>query len=146
MSVQDTAQGAVERLIDLTERLTERLAVDSHAFEVRRPHEAAERLEETSRLANVYRHEVVRVRSDPTLVARAPREQRYRLEQASEAFEAVLARHGRALFAAREVTEGVVRAIAEEVASSRQANAGYGPGARAPKSAAATAITLNQQA
>lgn len=146
MSVQDTAVDTVERLIDLTERLTERLAIDSHAFEVRRPHEAAERLEETSRLANVYRHEVMQVRGDATLVARAPLEQRHRLERASEAFEAVLARHGRALFAAREVTEGVVRAIAEEVASSRQAGAGYGPGAVASKSAAATAITLNQQA
>ncbi len=113
---------------------------------MRRPHEAAERLEETTRLANVYRHEVVRVRSDPTLVARAPLDQRHRLELASEAFEAVLARHGRALFAAREVTEGVVRAIAEEVASNRQAGAGYGPGARTAQPAAATAITLNQQA
>ena len=50
--------------------------------------------------------------------------------RATEAFEAVLARHGRALEAAKTVTEGLVRAIAEEVARSRSAGTGYGPGAQ----------------
>jgi len=139
------AKENVQRLITLTERLTERLAGDAQAFEARRPHEAAARLEETSHLANLYRHETLRVRQDPATVASAPRELRTRLERATEAFESVLARHGRALFAVKAVTEGVVRAIAEEVANSRVAAAGYGPGARA-NAASTTAITLNRQA
>ncbi len=141
----ETARDNVLRLITLTERLTERLAGDAQAFEARRPQEAAARLDETSQLANLYRHETIRVREDPSMVAGAPRELRQRLERATEAFEAVLARHGRALFAVKAVTEGVVRAIAEEVASTREAAAGYGPGART-QSVSATAITLNHQA
>ena len=137
----DLAKENVERLIVLTERLTEVLAADAKAFEARRPHEATARLEETSRLANLYRHESTRVRGDPTLVASAPVETRQRLIRATEGFEAVLARHGRALYAAKEVTEGVVRAIAEEVAEARSAGAAYGPGARTqPVTGAAVAL------
>ena len=143
--MSNLAEDNVERLITLTERLTERLAVDSQAFEARRPMEAAVRLEETSRLANLYRYESARVQGDPSLVAGATAASRARLTRASEAFEAVLARHGRALFAAKAVTEGVVRSIAEEVAKSRTAMTGYGPSARPPQGSGVS-ITLNRQA
>ena len=68
--------------------------------------------------------------------------------QATEAFDAVLARQGRAIEAAKTVTEGLVRAIAEEVAATREQRHGYGPGALPPASSAtaATAITLNRRA
>ncbi len=143
--MSDHARENVERLIALTERLTEHLAADAQAFEARRPQDAGARIEETARLANLYRHESARVRQDPSLVAAAPREQRTRLVRASEAFDAVLARHGRALYAAKTVTEGIVRAIAEEVVASRTATSSYGPGART-RVAPGTAITLNQRA
>ncbi len=141
----EQARDNVERLITLTEKLTEQLAKDAHAFESRRPHDAAHRMEDTARLANLYRHESARVRQDPAMIAAAPREHRARLARASEAFDAVLARHGRALHAVKTVTEGVVRAIAEEVAATRSAGVGYGPAARQP-AMAGTAITLNQRA
>ena len=53
MTTIETASENVELLIVLTEQLTQRLAGDAQAFEARRPHEAAERLGETSRLANL---------------------------------------------------------------------------------------------
>jgi len=143
--MSNLAEDNVERLITLTERLTERLAVDSQAFEARRPMEAAERLEETSRLANLYRYESARVQGDPSLLSGATAASRARLTRASEAFEAVLARHGRALFAAKAVTEGVVRSIAEEVAKSRTAMTGYGPRARPPQGSGVS-ITLDRHA
>ncbi len=145
MAAPDPAQENVERLIALTERLAQNIAADAKAFEARRPHEAASRIEETSRLANLYRHESARVRRDPSMVAGASREQRTRLLRASEVFDAVLARHGRALYAVKTVTEGVVRAIAEEVAKNRSAGAGYGPAGRT-LAASGSAITLNSQA
>jgi hypothetical protein len=59
----------------------------------------------------------------------------------------VLARQGRTLEAAKTVTEGLVRAIAEEVTSQREQSASYGPGATQPAATgAATAITLNRTA
>jgi 3-methyladenine DNA glycosylase AlkD len=65
--------------------------------------------------------------------------------RATEAFEAVLARHGRAVNAARQISEGLLRAIAEEIARTRSRAAGYGPAARVPPSNAA-AIAVNRRA
>lgn len=140
------AADRVDQLIILTERLTALLAEECRAFEARRPQDAAPHIEETQRLANLYRHESARVRADPRLVASAPAPQRLRLIKATEAFDSVLARHGRALEAAKTVTEGLVRAIAEEVAGQRTSTSAYGPGAAQKPSGAAVAITLNKRA
>jgi hypothetical protein len=137
----------VEQMIILTEQLTGLIALEAQAFEQRRPQDAAVHLAETSRLANIYRHESARVRADPAVVMNAPLAQRQRLIRATEAFDAVLARQGRALHAAKTVTEGLVRAIAEEVATQRSSSGAYGPGATTPApTGASTAITLNRRA
>jgi hypothetical protein len=140
------AEDRVEQLILLTERLTELIALEAQAFEGRRPQDAAVYLEETSKLANVYRHESARVRANPRLVAEAPLALRTRLVRATEAFDAVLARQGRALEAAKTVTEGLVHAIAQEVAGQRTTGAGYGKGGAASPAASATSIALNKRA
>jgi hypothetical protein len=93
----------------------------------------------------MYRHESARVRANPGLVAAAPLAQRTRLVRATEAFDSVLARQNRAVSAAKTVTEGLVRAIAEEVAAQRQQGSTYGADATA-SSSNATAITLNRRA
>ncbi len=138
----------IEQMIRLTERLTELLAEQAVAFEARRPQDAAATMDETTRLANTYRHEAQRLRASPAEIERAPPPQRQRLIRATEAFDAVVARQGRALHAAKTITEGLVHAIANEVASQRTANAGYGPrGVKILGPAGATAsITLNQRA
>ncbi|HEY3694987.1 flagellar basal body protein [Phenylobacterium sp.] len=140
------AADRVDQLIILTERLTALIALGAAAFEQRRPHEAAQYVEETSRLANLYRHESTRVRANPALIESAPLARRVALTRATEAFDAVLARQGRALEAARTITEGLVRAIAEEVASQRTENAGYGAAGAIQRTDAPTSITLNQRA
>jgi hypothetical protein len=139
------AADRVDQLIILVERLTELVAQQCQCFEQHRPADAARLMEETARLANLYRHETTRIRAEPALVQGAPAALRQRLARAAEAFDAVLHRHGRAVGAARTVTEGLVRAIAEEVANQREQRTGYGPTARQPPSAA-TAITLNRTA
>lgn len=142
------AADRVDQLIILTERLTDVVARQCQCFETHRPQDAASLMDEATRLANFYRHESTRVRADPGLVMASPPEIRRRLIRATEAFDAVLARHARALSAAKFVTEGLVRAIAEEVASQRDQLSGYGPTARSAASpqSSATAITLNRRA
>jgi hypothetical protein len=142
------ANDRVDQLIILTERLTDVIAEQCRCLEQHRPQDAAKAMEDASRLANIYRHEATRVRADPGLVVAASLELRRHLVRATEAFDAVLARYGRAAQAAKTITEGLVRAIADEVASQRQQLSGYGPTARPPASAAgaATAITLNRRA
>jgi len=134
----------VEQLIVLTERLTKFLKAELKAFEARRPQDAAANSAETQRLANVYRHESARIRADPSLIAGASPALHRRLMEATKLFDEVLARHGRALYAAKTITEGLVRAIAEEVAVQRRRVAAYGPEARQYK-ADASAITLNRR-
>lgn len=143
---EQEAGNRVEQLTGLTEKLTALITEECQAFEQRRPHEVTKTLEETGRLANLYRHESMRVRNNVGLVQAAPLAKRMRLMQATEAFEAVLARHGRALEAAKTVTEGLVRAVAEEVASTRATGAGYGPTGVNAAALAAKAMTLNKRA
>jgi hypothetical protein len=145
VNAEDAAE-RVDQLILLTERLTALVAEQAKAFEARRPQDAAVHVEETGRLANLYRHESARIRGAPELISAAPLAQRARLNRATEAFDAVLARQARAVGAVKTVTEGLVRAIAEEVATQRQKGASYGPGALQTPTRAATAITLNKRA
>jgi hypothetical protein len=144
-SPEDAAE-RVEQLIALTERLTNLVAAQAKSFEARRPQDAAVYVEETGRLANLYRHESARIRGNISLISSAERSQRLRLTRATEAFDAVLARQARAVGAMKTVTEGLVRAIAEEVASQRHRGSSYGSGGLQTPTKAATAITLNKRA
>ncbi len=139
------ATGHVDQLIALTERLTDMLSAETRAFEARRPQDAAPGTAETVRLANIYRHESARIRSDPSLIAGAPQARRDHLIAATQVFEQALARHGRSVRAAKTITEGVVQAIAREVAAQRSGLAAYGPLAIAPVGDS-SAITLNRRA
>ena len=142
------ADDRITQLILLTERLTDLIAKEAQAFESRRPHEAAQYVEETAKLANLYRHESMRVKANIALVEAARLELRQRLIRATEAFDAVLARQARAVNAARVVTEGLVRAVAEEIANQRAAPAAtYGAGAMMnDRPQMGAAITLNRKA
>jgi hypothetical protein len=131
-------------MVTLTERLTRLLADQARAFEQHRPQDAAAGLPEVARLTADYRAGSAHVRGNQQLVQAASPQLRARLLRATEAFEAVLQRQGRALAASKTVTEGLVRAVAEEIAARRSVGQAYGPGAtRRPL---ATAITLNQRA
>jgi len=139
-----TGDATLEAIVQLTEKLTGLLAEQARAFENHRPQDAAAGLPEVSRLTNVYRTASAHVRSQPKLVDAAPPELRRRLLRATEAFEAVLERQGRALAATKTVTEGLVKAIAEEIATKRGVGQAYGP--NATRRIPATAITLNRHA
>ena len=136
----------IGQLITLTERLTGLIAAQAQAFETRRPQDAAANMEETSRLANVYRHEAQRIRQQAPMLNKLSKAQHQKLTRATEAFDAVIARHGRALHAAKTVTEGLVHAIAEEIADQRAAGGAYGPRGVKTRPLAAASVTLNQRA
>ena len=136
----------INQLIALTERLTGLVAAQAQAFEARRPQDAAANMEETLRLANTYRHEALRVRQQSALLGKMSPGQHQKLTRATEAFDAVIARQGRALHAAKTVTEGLVQAIAEEIAVQRNAGSAYGPRGAQNRPAAAASVTLNQRA
>jgi hypothetical protein len=142
--VSEPVSAGLEGMVTLTERLTQLLADQARAFEQHRPQDAAAGLPEVTRLTADYRAGSAQVRDAPQLLQAASPELRARLLRATEAFDAVLQRQGRALAASKTVTEGLVKAVAEEIATQRSVGQAYGPGAsRRP---IATAITLNQRA
>jgi hypothetical protein len=139
-------EGRITELTALTERLTVLIAEQATAFEARRPQDAARNMEETARLANIYRREAQILRARPSLADRATLAERRGLLRATEAFDAVMARHGRALTAVKTITEGLVHAIATEISNQRNANAGYGPAGKKANRNVATSVTLNRRA
>ena len=141
----DLGRAQARRLTALTERLTARLSDETQAFEARRPQDVARSLAETQDLANVYRRESAQMKANPAVLAGAPTSERMALIRATEAFEAVLARHGRAVEAARIVSEGLVKCIAEEMAEARARGTGYGASGHAA-AGDNRAVTLNRMA
>jgi hypothetical protein len=139
------ASARVRQLTDLTRRLTARLSDESEAFEARRPQDVAASLSETQDLANLYRRESAQLKAQPASVAPAPAADREGLIRATQAFEAVLTRHARAVEAARIISEGLVRTIAAEVAGQRGSPSAYGASGRA-NAGDSRAVAFNRQA
>jgi hypothetical protein len=140
----DLADLGLDAMLELTERLTALLADQARAFEQHCPQDAAASMPDVTRLANLYRAGSAKARLERGALTEADPDLRRRLLRATEAFEAVLDRQGRALAASKVVTEGLVKAIADEIAAKRAQAVGYGP--KSALSTAATAITLNQRA
>jgi hypothetical protein len=145
MSDPHLATARARRLIQLTEQLTARLEAETAAFESRRPQEIAAGMAETQELANAYRRESAQLKADPSQLKAAPAAERQALMRATQAFEAVLAVHSRAVEAARVISEGLVKAIAAEVAAARAPGAGYAAGGRAI-AGDGRAVALNRSA
>jgi hypothetical protein len=139
------ATARVKQMTDLTERLTACLVEESKAFEARRPQDAAATVTATQELANAYRRESAQIKANPAALAAAPVAHRKALIKATELFESVLSRHSRAVEAARIISEGLVQAIAAEVASQRGSPSAYGASGRA-NAGDGRAVALNRTA
>jgi hypothetical protein len=140
-----TATARIRQLVDLTRRLTDRLAEEARAFEARRPQDAMESLAGTQDLANSYRRESAQLKANPASVAAAPVAERQALIKATRAFEEILSRHAVAVEAARTISEGLVRTIAAEVAGQRGNPSAYGASGRA-NGADSRAVAYNRTA
>ena len=139
------ATARIRQLLDLTTRLTARLSDESKVFESHRPQDAAAALAGTQDLANSYRRESARLKGEPASVAAASLADKTALIRATEAFEAVLSRHARAVEAARIVSEGLVRTIAAEVSAQRGSPSAYGASGKAT-AGDDRAVAFNRQA
>jgi hypothetical protein len=141
----ETSTLRARQLINLTEALTERLAVERDAFRAHRAQDVAASMAETQELANLYRRESAQAKAAPAFLTVIPAELRDALIAATQDFEAVLAEHASTVDAARQVSEGLVRTIAAEVAGARAQGAGYGASGRATEGDG-RAVALNRKA
>jgi hypothetical protein len=125
-----TSAERARQLIALTQRLSQRLQRETAILEAHRPQDLYEGIEETRQLSNMYRHESARIKADPSLLAGLTPAERTALLAATEAFQGHLRRYEIAVNAAKTITEGIVKAVAEDMNRRRALNATYGPRAR----------------
>lgn len=131
-------------LIRLTARLTELFEIETRHFEAREPHKAFDLQDEKMQLANIYRRETQLAATDPERLAGLDTGVKASLRANVEALEAAVARNGLVVEALKDITEGLVKAIADEAVRQKAQNAGYGP--RSARSASIGAIAVNQTA
>jgi hypothetical protein len=114
------------QLLAMTQRLVTLVGAEAQAVKAHRLNAATADWDEKERLVHTWRLEVSRIKADPGLLAGISAETRQALRDASLALESALESHTVALNASKTVTEGLVRSIAEEIASARSAPASYG--------------------
>ena len=141
----ETAALRVQHLTRLTHDLTERLSLEMEALRAHRAQDLSQGMAQTQDMANLYRRESAQVKLNPGLISPAPEADRRALIEATQAFEEVLSEHAVAVEAARQVSEGLVRTIAAEVAGSRAQGVGYGAAGQAVQGDG-RAVALNRTA
>lgn len=132
--------------IALSKRLSEILETENEMLRTRRPREIAQLQEEKSQLALRFSREMDTLRNNSNLLENAAESERNELRESSQRFQDALKENQRLLFATKSVTEGIIRAVANEVEKVGSRAAGYNKRASMNKVSAnkPTSITLNQ--
>lgn len=117
--IANDAQDRAEQLILLTERLAALVAEEARRVDARLPPLDGAEGEEKNRLANAYRLELARIKQEPALIESAPPALLQALRDRTVKLHEALAEHETALNAVKLITEGLVHAMAEEVARQR---------------------------
>jgi hypothetical protein len=99
---------------------------------------------EKAALATAYEREVRALRADPGIFASLDLAVRESFAEASRELQATIATNMRALEAARQVVDGVVRTLSQSMASV-QRRPSYAPGGRASEPAASVPVALNRE-
>lgn len=114
----------IDRVLALTERLTEALKADITALEQGRPREMRTIEPETQQLAALYGREASSINA--ATVKTLPAQTRAKLADATKRFQETLALQSRLLTRMKNASEGIVRAIATDVERKRNATRPYG--------------------
>ncbi|MDE3113990.1 MAG: hypothetical protein KGL26_00180 [Pseudomonadota bacterium] len=142
------ADPRIDRLVIMAERLIEALSADIAALEKGRPREMRSLDPEIQTLSAQYTREAAQL--GPAALQAMPAEARARLTSVTKRFQDVLTLHGRVLTRIRGASEGIIKAVAEEVDRRRLRGRPYAPpgksyGARpaAPRPSSTGAMLYN---
>ncbi len=137
----------VDRMTGLTASLMDVIERETDALRNRAQAEIAMLQPEKTRLANEYAMDVQAVRNRKELLDRAPAERVARLKASMTALDKALTLNGEALGAARSVSEGLIRMVANAMTEKAAPTLGYGANATtAPRRAAGSAGSLTLDA
>lgn len=137
-----------EQLEAMTRRLIGLVGAEAEAVRAHRLNADSADWDEKERLVHAWRIEVSRIKADPSLLAGLSPQRKEALRESARELEDALSSHEMALAASKDVTEGLVRSIAEEVAAVRAAPAGYGRmgGIASAPNRQASGLTINAKA
>lgn len=140
------ARNPILTLISLTRRLVEVISQENGLLRTRRPAEAKTLIEEKGRLAAAYAREMDLVKRQGGITAFGTAEQLHELKRETSQFHTILEEHHRMLERARAITEGMLKAVGEEVARRQQPARGYDKGAAfaAARQPVPASIALNE--
>ena len=124
----NSASERADQLLAMTKRLITLITAEIEALNAKRLDGASADWDEKERLAHSWRLEVAHIKANPSALAGVTLERRAALREAARDLETALETHARSLAAMKNVTEGLVRSIASEIASARSAPASYGRG------------------
>ncbi|HRK64109.1 MAG TPA: flagellar basal-body protein FlbY [Terricaulis sp.] len=124
--IADDPTDRAEQLLLVTERLTALVVEETRRIDAREPPLDGDLAEEKQRLANAYRLELARIKDDKSLIEPAAPTLLAKLRKSTALLQEKLAEHEVALSAVKLITEGMVQAMAEEVARQRGGDAQYG--------------------
>ena len=131
----------IELLIAMAERLIAALEADIAALKAGRPQELRTTDPEFQRLSVMYSREAAGI--DAARAKAAPSELRRKFFDSTAKFRDVLALHARLLTRMRHASEGIVKAVAEEIERRRAPTCIYAPAASYARPHAA-AIVYNR--
>ncbi|MDA5193210.1 hypothetical protein [Govanella unica] len=146
-AVLPDAPGPIQTLIAVTQRLaTVIMAENDHLRSRKRPADARPMIEEKGRLAAAYAREMEVMRKNGGVRAFGNANELRILKRETSLFQTALDDHRKLLERARAITEGIIKAVGDEVTRQNQSAMGYGKNAAPPRqrSAQPTSLTLNQ--
>lgn len=123
--MSEAATTHARALLDLTYKLCAD-AEEAEAYLARRELLPSERMEEHTRLANLYRAEMTRVKANPALLQGADQTELDALIASGAQLRTLLDRRQRTLAALKTISEGLAEAMAQEAARQAAPPTAYG--------------------
>tara|TARA_R110002072_G_scaffold727_10_gene5322 strand:+ start:10984 stop:11475 length:492 start_codon:yes stop_codon:yes gene_type:complete len=119
------SRSRIPELLQITSRLIKVLEDEIGLLRSMKPTDVQDLQQEKIVLAAAYQAAMEDLHNNPTWLTQLPPQQRRELRQISEQFQKVLNENARALRAARDVTEGLLQHIMQEVKSNNSNPTAY---------------------
>lgn len=136
----------IDQMVLLTERLCKITQEQIDAFEVNDFEKTKPLNEEAARLGATYTVETKKIASNPNVISNADAHMKNTLKQVTKKFMELMKKHEQVLDRRRSITEGLVKAIANETVKSRPTPQAYGPKVGIKQNVNTSAITLDRKA
>lgn len=136
----------IQNLIAETEQLSKIMERENALLATTRPAQLKDLQEEKGRLTQIYVRDMETLRRNQDLVIHAPPALRDHLKSATAHFQKTLASHIRILEVGKSVTEGIVKAISDEVTRKNRPTLSYANNGQLQRNGenVPTSLSLNQ--